>query len=270
MAVVLVQLGNAIRETIPAWMIPLFLGITRLGNVGLILAIFTMDYWFGNRRRGAHAVSIIIGGMAMIVALKAYFAAPRPPPSVNVIPISGYSFPSGHAATATIAYGVLAYDHEVGPTHLRYTAAAVLVGLVALSRVVLGVHFLRDVLAGIAVGLVFLAGTLALTKHNPRYGFGSAMSLGVAALVISRVSHSGAAVFGAAFGGVIAWEGVRHRQGVVSVRGQGILLFGGFPLLVGLGYLSTRPGFPLPVVVGMNAILIVGLLAAPSLARHVD
>lgn len=92
---VLIQsVGELIRQTLPAWLVPVFLGITRLGNVGVFMLAFTLDYWFGDHRRGAHAIAIVIGGMALISALKHVFAVPRPPDSVNVIPITGTASPA--------------------------------------------------------------------------------------------------------------------------------------------------------------------------------
>lgn len=102
---------------------------------------------------------------AALVATVAYFAAagiaeglkaaigrPRPPvadPSIHplvALPGSG-SMPSGHAATAFAAALAAALVHP----RLRFPLLA-LAGLVAISRVWLGVHYLSDVLAGAALG----------------------------------------------------------------------------------------------------------------------
>ena len=68
-------------------------------------------------------------------------------------PSDRFSFPSGHALNAFAIGSVLA---------LAFPAAAVLILLVAASvaasRVVLGLHWLSDVVAGVVVGLVI--GTL--------------------------------------------------------------------------------------------------------------
>lgn len=78
----------------------------------------------------------------------------------------GLSFPSGHAMGTTICYGALLL---VGSSFVRrryrHTLVALYAGwlaLMAMSRMTLGVHYLSDVLGGIALGLAWLvAGTAA-------------------------------------------------------------------------------------------------------------
>jgi len=270
MDLAVLQLGSAIRGAVPPWLIPVFVGITWLGNVGLFLAVFAFDYWFGDRERGAHAISIIVGGMALLILLKSFFAAPRPPEEVNVIPISGYSFPSGHATGATIAYGVLAHDLEVGSRRLRFAVAGVLVGLIALSRVVLGVHYVRDIVAGIIVGLAFLVATILLTRHSPRPGFLVALGLGVAALLVSGASHDGVSVFGAALGAALAWELIGEGSHLESLRERAVLVALALPVLAAVGYFSTRTGLPRPATFALNGAVTAGLLTAPRIVDRLS
>ncbi|MFB6140502.1 MAG: phosphatase PAP2 family protein [Halosimplex sp.] len=214
------QFGEAVRAAVPTWTVPLFRAVTRLGNVAVFLALFALDYWFGDAERGAHAVSLAIAGMALITALKAWFAAPRPPRSVHAIPISGYGFPSGHATGAAIAYGTLARDLTVGSRRLRYGAAAVVVALVALSRVVLGVHFVRDVVAGVAIGVAFLGAAVAFTGRDPRRGFLLAVALALLALLVAGPSRDATATLGAAVGAAAVWEAVEDPPAGRVGRGR--------------------------------------------------
>ena len=63
----------------------------------------------------------------------------------------GYSFPSGHAANSMTAYGGLAARYKKrGLRILLLTAIA----LICLSRVILGVHYPTDVLAGMCIGII--------------------------------------------------------------------------------------------------------------------
>ena len=265
---VVLVFDSAIREAIPSWLIPVFVAITWLGNVGVFMVVFALDYWFGNHRRGAHAIGVIIGGMALIALLKAYFAVPRPPTEVNVIPISGFSFPSGHATGSTIAYGILAFDLDLGSRRLRFAAAGVLVALIALSRVVLGVHYVRDVVAGVVIGSAFLLGVILLTRHTPRPSFLIAFGLGTGALLITGASHDGVSVFGAAVGAVIAWEALDGVPSVESIRGYAILVAVVLPVLAVVGYVSTRHGLPLPLVFTLNGAVTGGLLTSPRLVKR--
>ena len=77
----------------------------------------------------------------------------------------GFSFPSGHCATAASMYGSLA--REVKKRWMR-TLAVVMILLIGLSRFVAGVHYPTDVLAGWAVGLVAVWFTALLEKKVKR------------------------------------------------------------------------------------------------------
>ena len=258
--------GEFVRALVPEWALPVVLFVTFLGNVGFLLGLLTLDYWIGDRERGAHAIAVAIGGMALITLLKAFFAAPRPPPAVNVVPITGYSFPSGHALASPGAYGVLAADLRVGSRRSRVGVAAVLVAAVSLSRVALGVHFVRDVVAGVLLGLAFLAVAVTVTGRDPRRGFLLAAAVGAAAFAVSGASHDGTAVLGATVGAALTWESIAEVPRVEDRPRRVLLLATGVPLLAGLGYVATVPPLPLSVVFGLNAVLMAVVLTAPKLA----
>jgi membrane-associated phospholipid phosphatase len=77
-------------------------------------------------------------------------------------------FPSGHATMSTLVYGGLALVHRRHvPSEGTVAAAlaALVVLAVSLSRVVLGVHYLGDVLVGLLVGAVALAGFAAGRRY---------------------------------------------------------------------------------------------------------
>ncbi|WP_459191450.1 phosphatase PAP2 family protein [Halosimplex sp. J119] len=263
-------LGDAVRAAVPQWMVPLFLGITRLGNVGVFLVVFTLDYWFVDRERGAHAVAVVVGGMALITALKYFFAVPRPPAEVNVVPIDGFSFPSGHATGATIGYGALAVVHDRYPDYVRFGAVAVLVGLIALSRVVLGVHFVRDVLAGIVFGVGFLVVAFEVTDDSPRAGFALALAVATAALLVSDFSTDGTVLFGVAVGAAAVWEATAPGETVEGTTARTALVVGVLPLLGALGYVAIKLALPPTVIFAVSAVLGAGLIGAPLAAGAFD
>lgn len=263
-------LASAIGESVPQWLIPAFVVVTHLGNVGFLLAIFVVDYWVGDHERGAHALGVALAGMALVVALKALFAEPRPPEPDRLVAATGYSFPSGHATTSTVAYGILAFDLEIGTRRVRFAVASVLVALIALSRVVLRVHFVRDVVAGVVVGVAFLTVAVALTRHAPRPGFLLAVGLGLVAFVVSGASPHGVAIFGATVGAVVAWEWL---DGVPSVESPGTrltLLGGVLPVTLCVGYVASYWSIPLVAVFVLDGAAIAAILTAPRLLEWFD
>lgn len=102
------------------------------------------------------------GGMLLNVLLKYTFQRARPRFDEPLLTLASYSFPSGHTSGAMLFYGFLAAYlvcalPRPGVRAAVLGLAALMVALVALSRVYLGVHYLSDVLAGIAFGGAWLA-----------------------------------------------------------------------------------------------------------------
>lgn len=75
--------------------------------------------------------------------------------------VEQFSFPSGHTTTSTIVYGFLAFLLSRGKTDNVKIAlillAAIIVTLIAFSRIYLGVHWFSDILGSIFLGLAWMA-----------------------------------------------------------------------------------------------------------------
>ncbi|HEY6608292.1 MAG TPA: phosphatase PAP2 family protein [Candidatus Limnocylindria bacterium] len=146
--------------------------LTELGSTGAVIAIGAVVLLLGlvaGRPRDGVAGAITIGiGALVIELLKRLHGRARPDVLDPIIAEVGYSFPSGHAANATIAYGVLAVlvSRLAIPIALRALIVAgliVTIFTVGLSRVWLGVHFPSDVLAGWLLGGAFVCAYAAIT-----------------------------------------------------------------------------------------------------------
>lgn len=104
-----------------------------------------------------------VGGVLNLV-LKSYFERARPDLQIALRHASGYSFPSGHAMGSTIVFLALAYLALRVIPYWRWRAAALALAVsiivaIASSRIYLGVHWISDVGAGIAAGLIWITTT---------------------------------------------------------------------------------------------------------------
>jgi undecaprenyl-diphosphatase len=142
-----------------------FLVITEFGFPVLwALALGVGLYFLWKRQRFRLAIWLVAlaGGQVLNFLLKGLFARPRPSFSDPLATALYYSFPSGHAMMSLIVYGLIAYFIYSGLPQrwqrvLITSALLVLVFLIGLSRLYLGVHYLSDVLAGFAAGLLWLS-----------------------------------------------------------------------------------------------------------------
>lgn len=139
--------------------------LTSLGSPLLLLTIAALvAFALALRRSWLLASGVMLatlGAIALDVELKLLFRRPRPMPHLMALWPDSWSFPSGHALGATVAYGMLAYVLvlHVSARQVRaliIVAAALLAIVIGLTRIYLGVHYLTDVLAGYALGTTWL------------------------------------------------------------------------------------------------------------------
>ena len=108
------------------------------------------------------------GGEASAVTItKHVVQRPRPPKDLWLLNAHGWSWPSGHAATAAVVFAVLAIavGYVIGTRFIGVTmwaVAAIAVSLVAFSRVELGVHWTTDVLASVCLVVGWLGSVFTL------------------------------------------------------------------------------------------------------------
>lgn len=148
------------------WVTRFMFFITEWHSAPGILAMTGLLAWALWRRRERYwllALALVVpGGMGLNVALKHTFQRARPAFENPVLELSTYSFPSGHTAGATLLYGFLVAYLLLRLQGWRerllvLAGAALMVGLVGVSRVYLGAHYPTDIVAAMCSGLAWLA-----------------------------------------------------------------------------------------------------------------
>ncbi len=161
------QTGIELAQTLRSEMGNISQGITQLavhltllGDEAFLYLSFTLLIILMITRKHYFAViHLVTAGLltALIThSLKQYFGIIRPDITLNA-PVS-FAYPSGHSSGATVFYALIAsfiaQEMEKKDRWKCYLNFALPILFIALSRVVLGVHWLTDVVGGISLGLI--------------------------------------------------------------------------------------------------------------------
>jgi membrane-associated phospholipid phosphatase len=158
----------------------LFHLFTLLGSTPVIVAeVLVVGLADRLRRRRwaglAFLVTVAFGQNLLANGIKLLFHRARPPVP-HLTGATGYSFPSGHSAAAAATYAAIALLLASGrrwPVKVWLaTAAAAVTAAVATSRVLLGVHWLTDVIGGVNLGLGWFA-VCSIAFGGPLLRFGA-------------------------------------------------------------------------------------------------
>lgn len=223
--------------------------LTELGSPVLWMLIAALFYWRGKLHESFSLVNLIVFASAISGILKAVVASPRPDAGqFRVLYNAGsYSFPSGHA---TMIAASAAHFWNKARANWKILLA-VLVVLVAYSRMYLGAHFLSDVIAGIAVGALigianhkmtraFEKAEFRLTRLEDELFFVAAIIAGIILLVLFDVPALAAVLIGFYAGFFLLKEiGIKVKEckgmgfigkSVVGLGVVGLLYFAGSSL----------------------------------------
>jgi undecaprenyl-diphosphatase len=150
----------------PAWLKAAMIDFTALGGTAVLtlVTVFAVGLLVALRKfRSAGFVALSIScGALLSTASKGYFIRPRPELVPHLVAVNSPSFPSGHAMNSAVVYltlaVLLARTQERRSVQVYLIAAAlVLTVLIGCTRVVLGVHWPSDVLAGWTAGAAWAA-----------------------------------------------------------------------------------------------------------------
>jgi membrane-associated phospholipid phosphatase len=246
----------AVLASFPSVVVVFFAAVTQLADPWFVFGLLGLLYVWPvlglQRRDSARLFGLSLVAAAAVLALKVGIGLPRPPgSSVATIPrwlpwplseafhrvaaTDGFGFPSGHATGATVLYGGLAALLEWRRRRDRVVIAGVLIAAVMLSRLVLGVHFLIDVIAGGILGGFIL--WLGLRRGDPEGLFGVAALVALLGAVIAAWQghvadvHDAVMSVGSAVGGAAGWHLMRRTRRtegtVVRPRTGALVVIGG-------------------------------------------
>jgi undecaprenyl-diphosphatase len=187
---------NALQALRTPWGDIAMVSFTELGDAGVTVPVVTAAVgWLLWRRAwidAAYLAGAVIVAQAVAGAIKIALHTPRPIPELYE-GWSAFSFPSGHATVNAVVYGFLAIMtmRGQGPI-LRSTIAAscaLLVGLIAVSRLYLGAHWFTDVAGGLGFAIAWIALLgIAYVRHRPAGG----LSRGLLPAVVGTLIVAGA------------------------------------------------------------------------------
>ena len=150
------------------------------GETGVLLVMMIILFCYKKSTGLKMAVALAVSGVwfpmikGIVLRIRPYIThSERVKPLMKVdesadvmdIAAQGYSFPSGHSASAASMYVTLARDVK---KKWMWTLAIAIILLVGVSRFVVGVHFPTDVFAGWALGLLAVGFCILLEKTVKR------------------------------------------------------------------------------------------------------
>jgi membrane-associated phospholipid phosphatase len=130
-----------------------FFLVSQLGGEIFYITLLLIIYWAFGKREAIFASYILVIAVISNYWLKVIIANDRPPTS-NWHPSAdppNYSTPSGHSQNSATLYGWFTTKLM---TWWMALVAIILTGLIGISRVYIGVHYIEDVLLGWGIGVI--------------------------------------------------------------------------------------------------------------------
>ena len=157
----------------------LMVEMTYLGTgtvVFTMVGVVALFLWHTEHKHSARLLlAATVGNILLNWTLKVVYHRTRPSVFEWETTAVSSSFPSGHAMSATVVYGTVAYLVMRLQKHrwsrvLTFLAATFLIFFICLTRLYLGVHYPSDVIGGIIVGLAWAAFCMATLEASLALG----------------------------------------------------------------------------------------------------
>ncbi len=143
----------------------IFKGITYLGEPITYIIIGTIIYLGYNKNLAKRSVVILLFSQYINQTLKGIFQDPRPLTNIDPVEEYGliepkYGFPSGHTQNSFCVYEYLSNEFKGEYKYKQVPIVPVILSgivfLIAISRMIIGVHDLQDVVGGFLIGVGIL------------------------------------------------------------------------------------------------------------------
>ena len=153
-------LFHALENLRTPWVDNAAVFITQFGNKPLLAVVIAGGcswlFWKGYSKAAWHWFAVYAFAGLLTWVLKVTVRIERPGGIFD-----SYSFPSAHTSMSLVVYGflalIIARELPQPRRWLPYTLAGLMVVAIALSRIYLGVHWFSDVLAGLTLGIFWVA-----------------------------------------------------------------------------------------------------------------
>jgi membrane-associated phospholipid phosphatase len=144
---------NEFLQTLGAWLVTPMQVITFLGDEEFYVLLLPIFYWSFGQMFGLRVGMMLLLSNGFNTFFKFLFRTPRPSwfsdSVTGHVHESSFGLPSGHAQNAASVWGWIAVEVK---QRWFTVVMLVLIFLIGVSRLVLGVHFLGDVLLGWLIG----------------------------------------------------------------------------------------------------------------------
>ncbi|MBY9004200.1 MAG: phosphatase PAP2 family protein [Candidatus Lokiarchaeota archaeon] len=175
----------------------IFKYITYLGEPIVFIVIIAILFIVYDKKYAKNLLLVLLLVSYVNEFLKNLFKDPRPGSNVDADEITvdnpgglvetSYGFPSGHTSSAVGTWGYIAYEFKDKPKPLVVPIImAVIMFLVSISRMIIGVHDLQDVVGGYFFGFVLLL--LFIYLEPPITEKFNALSMNVKIILIVVIS----------------------------------------------------------------------------------
>jgi undecaprenyl-diphosphatase len=160
---------------LPGWADQVMLKVTYAGtNLIILPLLLPLALWLWKEKNkvvtAVHLVVVALGSLSLNPSMKYLFGRDRP----DLFPLRGMyqwaSYPSGHAILTVALYFTIALQLRFARGwRWPFVVAAAIVLITCYSRLYLGVHWPTDLIGGLLIGAVWLAGTWrAFTRYHRR------------------------------------------------------------------------------------------------------